>query len=108
MTMATEGDVTYELRDGVASLGLNRPYKRNAIDEALLGALGAAVRLAQDEARALVVFGHGPCFSAGLDLTEQRAREPAAVFHQSLWTRTKRRGSTSAQAGYDRNAFCQY
>ena len=37
MTMATEGDATYELRDGVASLGLNRPYKRNAIDEALFG-----------------------------------------------------------------------
>ena len=65
--MDTEGTVTYELRAGVAWLGLNRPHKRNAIDEALLAEFEAAVRRAQDEARALVVFGHGPCFSAGLD-----------------------------------------
>ena len=81
--MDTEGTVTYELRAGVAWLGLNRPHKRNAIDEALLAEFGAAVRRAQDEARALVVFGHGPCFSAGLDLAEHRAREPGEVFHHS-------------------------
>jgi (methylthio)acryloyl-CoA hydratase len=81
--MGTDGTVTYELRDDVAWLGLNRPHKRNAIDDALLGALEAAVRRAQDEAGTLVIFGHGPCFSAGLDLTEQRARKPAEVFHHS-------------------------
>jgi enoyl-CoA hydratase/carnithine racemase len=81
--MGTEGDVTYELHDSVAWLGLNRPHKRNAIGEALLATLEAAVRRAQDETRALVIFGHGPCFSAGLDLTEHRAREPAEVFHHS-------------------------
>jgi (methylthio)acryloyl-CoA hydratase len=83
MTMCTEGTVTYELRDSVAWLGLNRPHKRNAIGGALLAALEAAVRRAQDEARALVVFGHGPCFSAGVDLTEHRAPEPMEVFHYS-------------------------
>src|SRR5712672_3939019 len=81
--MGTEGTVTYELRDGVAWLGLNRPHKRNAIGEALLAALEAAVRRAQDEARALVIFGHGPCLSAGVDLKELRARQPAEVFHGS-------------------------
>ena len=81
MTMCTEGPVTYELRDSVAWLGLNRPHKRNAIGGALLAALEAAVRRAQDEARALVVFGHGPCFSAGVDLTEHRAPKPMEVFH---------------------------
>jgi enoyl-CoA hydratase/carnithine racemase len=81
--METEGSVTYELRTGVAWLGLNRPHKRNAISKALLAEFEAAVRRAQDEARALVVFGHGPCFSAGLDLAEQRAREPEEAFHHS-------------------------
>ena len=81
--MDTEGTVTYELRAGVAWLGLNRPHKRNAIGEALLAEFEAAVRRAQDEARALVVFGHGPCFSAGLDLAEHRVREPGEVFHHS-------------------------
>src|SRR5690348_343729 len=83
MTIAAECAVTYELLDGIASLGLNRPPKRNAISEALLAALEAAVRRAQDEARALVIFGHGPCFSAGVDLNELRARQPAQVFHGS-------------------------
>ena len=83
MTMGTEGAVTFELRDGVAWLGLNRPHKRNAIGEALLAALEAAARRAQDEARALVIFGYGPCFSAGVDLKELRARQPAQVFHGS-------------------------
>jgi (methylthio)acryloyl-CoA hydratase len=81
--MGTEGTMTYELRDGVAWLGLNRPHKRNAIGDALLAALEAAVRRAQDEARALVIFGHGPCFSAGVDLKELRAREAVEVFHGS-------------------------
>jgi (methylthio)acryloyl-CoA hydratase len=81
--MGTKGAITYELRDGVAALGLNRPHKRNAIGRGLLAELEAAVRAAQDEARALVVFGHGPCFSAGLDLAEHRAREPADVFYHS-------------------------
>src|SRR5258708_39483120 len=78
-----EVSVTYELRDAVAWLGLNRPHKRNAIGDALLAELEAVVRRAQDEARALVVFGHGPCFSAGLDLAEHRAREPTEAFHLS-------------------------
>jgi enoyl-CoA hydratase/carnithine racemase len=82
-TVMGKGAVTYELCDGVASLGLNRPHKRNAINEALLAELEAAARRAQDEARALLVFGHGPCFSAGLDLTEHRTREPAETFHHS-------------------------
>ena len=80
---AGDGTVTFEVRQRVAWIGLNRPHKRNAVDAALLSDLGAAVRRAQEEARAMVVFGHGPCFCAGLDLSEHRAREPAEVFHHS-------------------------
>jgi enoyl-CoA hydratase/carnithine racemase len=81
--MAIEGAVTYELRDDVAWLGLNRPHKRNAISEALLAEFEAAVRRAQDDARALVVFGHGSCFSAGVDLAELRALEATEAFRGS-------------------------
>src|SRR3979411_3005398 len=81
--MGTEGTVTYKLADGVAWLGLNRPHKRNAIDGTLLAEFEAAVRRVQEEARAVVIFGHGSWFSAGLDLTGPRAREPAEVFHHS-------------------------
>lgn len=79
-------EVTYELRGNVAWLGLNRPEKRNAINDALLHQIEHAVRRAQGECRALVVFGHGPCFSAGLDLAEHRARDLAEVFdHSRCW-----------------------
>ncbi|MBL6079767.1 crotonase/enoyl-CoA hydratase family protein [Belnapia sp. T18] len=76
-------DITYELRDRTAWIGLNRPQKRNAINDAVLQAIEAAVRRAQGEARAMVLFGHGPCFCAGLDLAEHRAREAPEVFRNS-------------------------
>ena len=70
----TDRIVTYELRESLAWLGLNRPHKRNAIDSRVLGALQESVTRAQAEAQAMVIFGHGPCFSAGLDLAEHRTR----------------------------------
>ena len=75
--------LTYALEGDVARLGLNRPAKRNAISEALLAQLDRAVARAQQEARAMVIHGHGPCFCAGLDLAEQRLRSAAEVFHLS-------------------------
>jgi enoyl-CoA hydratase/carnithine racemase len=80
----TEQDLlTYELRGQVALVGLNRPCKRNAISDAVIGALNAAVGRAHAEARVMVLYGHGPCFSAGLDLVEHQARSPEEVFHHS-------------------------
>lgn len=62
--------VTYELDGDVALLGLNRPEKRNAINDALVSALSQAVLRAHEEAKVGVLFGHGPNFSSGLDLAE--------------------------------------
>lgn len=75
--------VSYELRGPVAWIGLDRPAKRNAINMAVLRGLEDAARRAGDEARAMVLFGRGPCFCAGLDLAEHRDREAEAVFHHS-------------------------
>ncbi|MBU8546609.1 MULTISPECIES: crotonase/enoyl-CoA hydratase family protein [Roseomonadaceae] len=75
--------VSLDIRDAVAWIGLNRPAKRNAISDALLAALDGAVARAQGSARAMVVFGHGPCFSAGLDLSEHKARTAEQVLHHS-------------------------
>jgi enoyl-CoA hydratase/carnithine racemase len=66
--------ITYELEGNVALIGLNRPDKRNAINDALLRALRDAVVRAHDEADAGVIFGHGKVFSAGLDLAEFAGR----------------------------------
>ena len=81
--MGIDRPVNYELRDGIAWVGLNRPGKRNAINEALLAEFDLAVRRGQEDARVMVVFGHGPCFSAGLDLIEHRARQPQQVYDTS-------------------------
>ena len=74
--MSINQTVTYELRDGVAWVGLNRPFKCNAINEALLAEFDLAVRRGQEDARAMVVFGHTPCFSAGLHLTDGNQQKP--------------------------------
>jgi enoyl-CoA hydratase/carnithine racemase len=66
--------VTYELRDRIALIGLNRPNKRNAISEAVVETIRAAATRANDEADVGVIFGHGTNFSAGLDLAEYAER----------------------------------
>jgi (methylthio)acryloyl-CoA hydratase len=62
--------VTYDLRDGIALIGLNRPAKRNAISDRVVEALHLAVETAQVEAKAAVIYGEGKHFCAGLDLAE--------------------------------------
>lgn len=62
--------VTYELDGPIAKVGLNRPEKRNAINEEVVADLREAVLRAHEEADVGVLFGHGKNFSAGLDLAE--------------------------------------
>ena len=71
--------VSYELDGAVALIGLNRPDKRNAINDAVIDALRAAVARAHDEAHVGLLFGHGPNFCAGLDLAEALARATGKI-----------------------------
>jgi enoyl-CoA hydratase len=63
-------ELLIELDDGVGTLTLNRPAKRNALSADLMAALAeAVVTLDEDPAvRALVLTGADPAFSAGFDL----------------------------------------
>jgi 2-(1,2-epoxy-1,2-dihydrophenyl)acetyl-CoA isomerase len=64
-------DVLLIDRDGpVTVLTLNRPKARNALDQALLEALGAGLLAAAEDpgARAVVVTGAGGAFCSGADL----------------------------------------
>ena len=70
----TEDLVSYRLEGRIAVVGLNRPDKRNAINEAVINALREAVHRAGDEADVGVLHGHGKNFCAGLDLGEALAR----------------------------------
>ncbi len=64
--------VTTEDRGAVRHVVLNRPEKRNAMNQALLLELGDALRVAGDDAsvHCVVLRGEGPVFSAGVDLGE--------------------------------------
>lgn len=75
--------LTYEIRGDVAVLGLNRPDKRNAISDAFIEELALAIRRAETEAKAGVIFGHGPHFCAGLDLAEHVKKTPFEGVHGS-------------------------
>lgn len=78
--------VSYALEGAVALVGLNRPQKRNAVNDAVIDALEVAVARAGREAKAGVLFGHGPHFCAGLDLSEHAGRTPhEALKHSRRW-----------------------
>jgi enoyl-CoA hydratase/carnithine racemase len=61
-----------EDRDAVRHVVLNRPEKRNAMNQALLHELGDALRTAaaDDGVHCVVLRGEGMVFSAGVDLAE--------------------------------------
>ncbi len=65
--MTVDTPLLIERHGPVALVTLNRPDKRNAINAALAEAIVAAIAECQD-ARAIVITGAGPAFSAGLDL----------------------------------------
>ncbi len=63
--------IKYGIHDGVATIELARPDKRNAINAQMFSELGeAAERAASDTGiRVVLVKGQGPSFSAGMDVT---------------------------------------
>ena len=62
--------VLYEVSDGVATVTLNDPEKRNRLSQEMLTQLVAAIRRAggDSDARAVVLTGAGKAFCAGADL----------------------------------------
>ena len=62
----------YTVDNGIVTLTLNRPEKRNAINQAMVASLKAFLdRAAEDpDARVVVITGRGKDFCAGADLAE--------------------------------------
>jgi len=75
--------ISYQLEGPTALIGLQRPAKRNALSDAMVEELRAAVLRAGDEAKVGIIFGHGDHFSAGLDLAEHVDRSPIEGIHHS-------------------------
>ncbi|PYN52376.1 MAG: enoyl-CoA hydratase, partial [Candidatus Rokuibacteriota bacterium] len=72
-------EVLSTVADGVATITLNRPDKRNAMNAALLSALRDRFDALDGRAdvRVVVLRGAGSAFCAGMDLREMEARQGA-------------------------------
>src|SRR5215217_2034109 len=68
--------VLTEDRGAVRHVVLNRPEKRNAMNQELLRELGETLRTAaaDNDVHCVVLRGEGPVFSAGVDIGDFRAR----------------------------------
>lgn len=62
--------ITYEVRDDIAVLTLNRPDVMNALSSQMRAEILHAVKAAANEARVLVMTGAGKCFCSGQDLSD--------------------------------------
>ncbi|MSQ19379.1 MAG: enoyl-CoA hydratase/isomerase family protein [Betaproteobacteria bacterium] len=73
--------VLFAIEDGVATITLNRPESRNALNAVMCDELLAHVGRAQADASIRLVFirANGPVFCAGADLKERQGMDEDAV-----------------------------
>lgn len=81
--MKDSQEITFQIEDDVALIGINRPSKRNAMRQDMFEQIGEYVIAAQKSARVGIIFGHGDNFSSGLDLAEHTDRTPVDTMHDS-------------------------
>lgn len=96
----TPEPVTLDVTDGVATVTIDRPEKRNAMSAAVAGALADHLSSVgdRDDVRCVVVTGSGGAFCAGGDIERMRDRvsEEASVDdHVRELRRTVNRGVAS-------------
>ena len=88
--------VLVERDDGVATITLNRPAARNALNNAMCDALRAALDTlnADESVRVVYIRANGPVFCAGADLKERQGMDEAA-------TRARRMNAFAAYAAIE-------
>ena len=75
-----------EREGAVAILRLNRPHKRNALDDESIAGIEQFFTSIPGDVGAVVLAGEGEHFSAGLDLSELQERDVAqGIAHSGLW-----------------------
>lgn len=80
--------LTFSVQDGIGRLTLNRPEKKNAINDQLCLEIEDVFRNLPDDLSVIILQGNGPEFCSGLDLSEHTAREPFEVVqHSRMWHR---------------------
>ncbi|MBI1329693.1 MAG: enoyl-CoA hydratase [Alphaproteobacteria bacterium] len=93
MTLPAPADficVLYDVRDHVATITLNRPERRNALNPRAYAEIESAFRAASQDGdvRCVIVTGADPAFCSGEDVKEMmtgeaRAERPVVVRHQA-------------------------
>lgn len=80
--------VELQIDGDIAIVHLNRPDRRNAIDDATVHGLEWAFQSLPERVRAVVIAGRGGHFSAGLDLSEVTETDVAGgIAHSRSWHR---------------------
>ena len=86
-----------EQQGAVLTIGLNRPAKRNALNDGIILAIGDCFAGLPDDVRVVVIHGLGDNFSSGLDLSELRERDATeGLVHSQMWHRV-----------FDRIQYCR-
>ena len=89
MASAASEFLAFEMRDRIAVLTLDRPKKRNAVNDTLVRELNRFFSAPPEGALAVVLRANGDHFCAGLDLSEHRERDVDEAFeHSRYWHRT--------------------
>jgi (methylthio)acryloyl-CoA hydratase len=77
-----------EQTGAVLTVGLNRPAKRNALNDGIILKIGECFSNLPDDVGAVVVHGMGDHFSSGLDLSELTEHDATeGLRHSQMWHR---------------------
>ena len=108
-------NILVETRDRVGLIRLNRPKAMNALNDALMDELGAALRAldSDDEIAAIVITGSDKAFAAGADIAAMKDWSYMDVFKSDYITRNweelkrTRKPVIAAVAGYALGGGCE-
>ena len=77
-----------EQQGRVLTVGLNRPAKRNALNDGIILAIGDCFAHLPENIGAVVIHGIGDHFSSGLDLSELTEHDATeGLLHSQMWHR---------------------
>jgi enoyl-CoA hydratase/carnithine racemase len=78
--------VKTEVRGEILMVGLNRPEKRNAVNDDMLLSLEKVFATVPSGIKCAVLYGEGKHFSAGLDLSELKETDVMeGLYHSRMW-----------------------
>ncbi len=82
------GILNIEIENEIARIGINRPEKRNALNDEVILLFEDVFRQISPTVKCAVIYGMGKHFSAGLDLSELKERDVVeGVNHSRMWHR---------------------